>query len=1294
VNLHLSAVDVVGPLRWRWELRDEATGEVIAEHHVALDGTADSDQLAAFGDLYEYLRWHADPQWYGDEPPIVRATALWARRAVLGDAITTAITAAAPVTVLVSVPAPADQALLWPLELAFADGAPLAVRGDVSFVYCLGRSGAVPGEPMRPLRVLAVFSSPARTRVVPMRRERHELAALIRRIADRDSVAVELQVLQYGVTRQRLGEVIGSGGGWDMVHLAGHGTRGRFLLERPDGSADWVSTADLTDLLRPAQGRLKLAMLASCKSAAEDTTDALRLFGLPGQTGAGTRPAPDQATGHVSGLARGLTEELGCAVVATRYPVTVEFSIAFNQVFYERLLSGGDSVGVATARALAAVLAGPPADGSVSSDGPVSTVPGEAVFQGVTAAAAGVFGESAAGLTMKPGPAGLGLHGARAGAATGRLTGFPDQPERFAGRNAIMTAASAALRAGNGTTAVLLHGMPGIGKTACMLELAYLFREQFSAAAFWRPPAVNDPGLVLRSLAEALHQQLRESGSGFGLPPRWGKRRWNIYARRLRETMRASRVLVVIDNLEELLTPDGSWRDPRWEAILSSLAAHGGVSRLVAASRFAPTSFARSFTENSLLLPVGPLPRAEAENLALELPALRALVFDGLPPALDRINRAGWKRAREALDRVQGHPGLLELDPAAVFVQPAPLAQAKWEQAERDIGVWAAATLAVLPPDAKLMAWFVAGLEPRDRRLPVISGTWPGLWRRLGRTAAPPEPRPLLDTLSTAALTGDDDLQAGPAAPQDSACLLHPVVAGAIRRETPADVRDAADSELGAYWRETAGQDGNGAEDRAGAALLALPYLTRRRDWDSAAALLDDAIRRGALLADGLGSHVPELRQVADSAAAPAARAALALATQATDRPEGRRLLEESLAGAESAGDHCLAWVVAGHLADALRDTGHLDQALDVLARQERYAQVAGLGPWTKLAGHSRRLVVLARLGRKEQVLVEVTGERDRMRRLAEMATSGELTGVVPWAVRERILGTGRDCALAFGRWREALDLGAEIQDSRRQRCASRTELAGTRLFDAYPLIRLRRLTEAAELLMECQQVFEDNGDVGNLSHVYTERADLEAELNHTDAAVWFARSALRMTYTRTIPDPIADAHQRLARYLLNAGGPPKELEAHWLAAALLYRLGGEDRALDDLMRLVPPGLRAGRGPRHQPGIADPPPRTLAELIDTAEQASGVHLAELITAIEPDAHTVTRTLTAILNSTAGQGPAVASLRAQGRQFLFEELGGYELASNPGLVSLVNRFRGWLGPQANQKREPEAGPNPP
>ena len=263
---------------------------------MSLDDPADSSQADAFGDLYEYVRWHVDPLWRDDEQRIITETGTWARDAVLGNAVTSAIIAAAPTTVLVSVPAPADEALLWPLELAFADGAPLAARGDVSFVYCVGHSTAVPDDPVRPLRILAAFPSPTGTGVNAQRRKRHRLAELIAAIAGRDEAAIELQVLQYGVTRQRLREAIAAGGGWDVVHLAGHGGRGVFLLDQPDGSIDRLSTADLAGLLRPTQGRLKLAVLASCESAAEAAPDTLRMLGLPAKAG---EPAADH--GHRTG---------------------------------------------------------------------------------------------------------------------------------------------------------------------------------------------------------------------------------------------------------------------------------------------------------------------------------------------------------------------------------------------------------------------------------------------------------------------------------------------------------------------------------------------------------------------------------------------------------------------------------------------------------------------------------------------------------------------------------------------------------------------------------------------------------------------------------------------------------------------------------------------------------------------------------------------------------------------------------------------------------------------------------
>src|SRR5207247_10087795 len=57
VGLLLQADEVVDACRWRWLLRD-GDGRTLAEHAVSLTpGTA---ELAAFADLYGYLRWHAD----------------------------------------------------------------------------------------------------------------------------------------------------------------------------------------------------------------------------------------------------------------------------------------------------------------------------------------------------------------------------------------------------------------------------------------------------------------------------------------------------------------------------------------------------------------------------------------------------------------------------------------------------------------------------------------------------------------------------------------------------------------------------------------------------------------------------------------------------------------------------------------------------------------------------------------------------------------------------------------------------------------------------------------------------------------------------------------------------------------------------------------------------------------------------------------------------------------------------------------------------------------------------------
>ena len=84
-------------------------------------------------------------------------------------------------------------------------------------------------------------------------------------------------------------------------------------------------------------------------------------------------------------------------------------------------------------------------------------------------AAPALFGATATELRSRHGSGPPGVLRGRAP----KLAGFPPQPDRFVGRTGVMARASAALAAESGIPGVLLHGMPGGGKTACALELAY-----------------------------------------------------------------------------------------------------------------------------------------------------------------------------------------------------------------------------------------------------------------------------------------------------------------------------------------------------------------------------------------------------------------------------------------------------------------------------------------------------------------------------------------------------------------------------------------------------------------------------------------------------------------------------------------------------------------------------------------------------------------------------------------------------------------------------------------------------
>jgi hypothetical protein len=133
-------------------------------------------------------------------------------------------------------------------------------------------------------------------------------------------------------------------------------------------------------------------------------------------------------------------------------------------------------------------------------------------------------------------------------------------------------------------------------------------------------------------------------------------------------------MLLILDNLETLLTPDGQWRDPRWALLIGALIGHTGPSRVIITSRVVPAGLDAHMV---LIRPVPALSRDESLLLVAELPTLRALLHS---VAL----------ARCLLTLTQGHPQLLEFADAAAADPP----RLAYQLAEIEAAVDGAAPLA------------------------------------------------------------------------------------------------------------------------------------------------------------------------------------------------------------------------------------------------------------------------------------------------------------------------------------------------------------------------------------------------------------------------------------------------------------------------------------------------------------------------------------------------------------------------------------------------------------------------
>jgi hypothetical protein len=1153
-EFHLQVTDFVDVSRWRWRLTT-SDGRMLAEHRVRLNPGC--WQIEAVADLASYLRWHVVPdRRRADEATIVADVGEWLGEHVLGS-VGPALLRERPVTVRLLVPDEAQRLMFWPFQLAHVNGTPIAAQQVTLVLQRVGSAQVGAADVDGRLRVLGLFSLPTGSGALNLRRERVALVRLFSGIAGRGR-AVEVRVLQYGVTRERLSEVLAEPEGWDLIHISGHGAPGELLLETDTGGADPIDAGDLATMLRAARGRLQLVTLSACWSAA--VTDLKHALDLP------DLDDPDHATERepAPALATGLLDQLGCAVLAMRYPVTDDFAIQLAEQLYTRLAGDAQPMPDALAASLTDLI---PAQ-------PTATRPA------ISVATPALFGASAVNLRLAA-PSQTGSSSAETLDRKIARVPFEAPPDRFVGRVAVMARASAALAPRSGCSGVLFHGMPGGGKTACAAELAHTHEHAFERLVWFKPDEDHDVTDVLIRFASTLETILPDVQLVHLLDD---TAQLNAYLPRLTELCARRRLLITLDNIESLLTGTGDWRDDRWTTLIDAVTGHDGPSRLVLTSRRLPARLDVRMRVEA----IDALTLDEALLLARELPQLGALI-DGTLPGLDP--KTSRRLALAVLDAAQGHPTMLELangqaaDPAGLTQALAAADRAWTDKGGLPAGffttgsstatgtdylkvlrAWAGSVANGLPDVERIAFWWLCCMEENDRHGLTLKHTWADAWERSNRADGPP---PDVDS-AVAALAKRGLVTILPTnAGNDATYGVHPEVATVGRMQAGERFRETITVEMAVYWKNMVKSAEQQEETAATgqlvvrAGLAAIPYLMRVQQWKLAAQIISRVLHRDHSRAT-VGAVLPALQRITSATRGTSfessARSLLAEASEkyqpGAATPQLRALLESAL----SREDYWSAAVVTPPLIRNYRRSGRLNEALKLAEEEITYTRRAGLGPWTQLLAEAQRLQVLKDIGNVETVLAEVSRLRTHMAALPE--TSDEPEATPPWNARELLLGAGAAAAVRLGRPQEALGFDDAVIASKRARGAPQIDIASTLFNTTTPLISLGHLDQAEAVLHECRDAFEDAQDFDALGTLFDALASIEDRRKHGTIAIRLQKDALRYKYLSGNVDGILTGHHNLGHILHLHAAEGNSAVAHHLVAALLSTLIGTERQL------------------------------------------------------------------------------------------------------------------------------------
>jgi hypothetical protein len=1088
----------------------------------------------------------------------------------------------------------------------------LPAAGDLSGALALDQAA----PPERPLRILLAFAQSRGQAMLAMRETRQRLNDFfLRELAPR--FRFELDVLQYGVTREALRRAAGRGEGYDIVHLVAHGEENELILEDDDGRDDPVSGEDLADILGGGFATPPgLVFLTACHSG-EVTPAALPAAG--GQGGPATAAASEAYTGTAFAMLRA-----GVAgVVAMRYSVEERFAFDLAEDFYRALFRDGQSPAQALARfRLKAIQQGRqsgyrPHDWAtpVLLGGPEAVRPFR-LQKGRSPIAdrLDVRGE------LPPA-----LHPAA------RFVGRGDDLRRL--RRHCFDAERA------DRPLALLWGVGGLGKTALAAEAIDLWHADFEGVLAAQAGAADQAlGLDgwLRDLDALVTRRLHLGdfeiwAERAGDPERWLDDRLAA----LRRCLNTRRLLLVIDNFEPNLIHHGSGyacADPGWTRILAGLAAglRPGLSVFLLTSRRAPQELLDA-PETVLRLPIGPLDEDAGRTFARSAPHFRRLLL-GQAPGLDK--EQGSALVQRALAVARGHPLILtaleslaerpddlarrlgEFEAAPSYAGLGQLigAAATPEEQAHEMAYYediAARSLRALiedrsPAAQRLLRAITLALEAVGDRLIDYVWTDEGFPADMPRLQPPGQDwrAPLQELLNAGLLT--PELRTAIGGQENTTYTWHPVVAEQAAAVLPDAAFPAAEyrrrylmSNLLGYYRNQQPQSRAQAEVALAAARDAVRYTLALGDTTTAVGLINDIhlLSRTLAFRRDLQAWITELlAQV--PAGIDRERLQRALADVYTD--EGRPqtalpLYREALAGAEARQDWASAGIASHQLGNALGDAQDYPAARAAYRTALRYKRLRGktisgrltsLGEWVRLLvieggernlrraqSHAARLAAIAR-AYYERVQADPQAAEAR----AVAAPEDLLIGV---------LDIQREVEHALLNWAAAVKL-CEAKIALKLRHHKGDLAVAEDLFNrATALTRLGELEAAERDLAACQRVFHTHNQPLYESKVLGQLADLADEQGDPARAAQFQTQALAIRHRLGHLSDAAISHNNLGNYLDKQGKTDKALIED--GAALIRALIGEQQYLAQALnnaRIYLSKFPAADRPAHWPTAA------------------------------------------------------------------------------------------------------------